>query len=100
VSTQAIFFDVIKMVSGWLLMFVYTMLMLGRFNLVEHRTYLSIAGFVAVGMGLFISLGLSFAIGMPYTPMHAILPFLYLGMYFTFKAFPSNIDLKKNLFGF
>jgi hypothetical protein len=25
------------------------------------------------------SLGLTFAIGMPYTPMHAILPFLYLG---------------------
>ena len=67
------------MVCGWFLMFIYTMLMLGRFNMVEHRTYLSAAGFLAVGMGLIISLGLTFAIGMPYTPMHAILPFLYLG---------------------
>ena len=79
ISTQAIFFDGVKMVCGWFLMFVYTMLMLGRFNMVEHRTYLSAAGFLAVGMGLIISLGLTFAIGMPYTPMHAILPFLYLG---------------------
>jgi hypothetical protein len=51
---------------------------------VEHRTYLSAAGFLAVGMGLIISLGITFAIGMPYTPMHAILPFLYLGQILNF----------------
>ena len=53
---------------------------------VEHRTYLSAAGFFSVGMGLIISLGITFAIGMPYTPMHAILPFLYLGKWFIFFA--------------
>ena len=37
-------------------------------------------------MGLIISLGITFAIGMPYTPMHAILPFLYLGKWFIFVA--------------
>ena len=35
ISTQAIFFDALKMVSGWFLMFLYTMTMLGRFNLVK-----------------------------------------------------------------
>jgi hypothetical protein len=79
ISSRAIFFDGVKMVSGYLLMFIYTLFMLGRINLIEHRTYLTAAGIVSVAMGLIISIGLSSAINLPYTPMHAILPFLCLG---------------------
>ena len=37
ISSSAIFFDGVKMAAGWLLMFFYTVFMLGRINLVEHR---------------------------------------------------------------
>jgi hypothetical protein len=37
VSTEAILFDAPKMAGGYSLMFFYTMIMLGRPSLVEHR---------------------------------------------------------------
>ena len=80
ISSEAIFFDGAKMVGGYLLMFVYTAFMLGRINLVEHRVYLTAAGIFSVAMGLVIAYGLSLALGFPYTPIHAILPFLCLGI--------------------
>lgn len=67
------------MVSGYLLMFFYTVFMLGRFNMVEHRTYLTAAGIFAVAMGLILSIGITLMMNLPYSPMHAILPFLCLG---------------------
>ncbi len=79
ISSSAIFFDGVKMGLGYLLMFAYTMLMLGRINSVEHRFYLTAAGIAAVAMGLSAAYGLSAALGLPYTPIHAILPFLCLG---------------------
>jgi hypothetical protein len=79
VSADAIFFDGIKMASGYLLMFVYTIFMLGRLNTIEVRFYLSIVGIICIGMGLIIAMGLTLALGYPYTPMHAALPFLALG---------------------
>ena len=68
------------MCLGYLVMFVYTLLFLGRVNSVEHRTLLTAAGIFAVAMGLVISMGLTFIFNLPYTPMHAILPFLCLGI--------------------
>ena len=79
VSTDAIFFDAIKMASGYMLMFIYTIFMLGKLNSVEIKGYLAIVGIASVGMGLFIGLGLSSALGFDYTPMHAAMPFLALG---------------------
>ena len=67
------------MVSGYLLMFLYTVLMLGNVNRIEHRTYLTAAGITAVILGLVVSIGLGALMNLPYTPMHAILPFLCLG---------------------
>jgi len=80
VSTDAIFFDAIKMASGYMLMFIYTILMLGKLNSVEVKGYLAIVGIASVGMGLSIGLSLSSALGFPYTPMHAAMPFLALGI--------------------
>ena len=78
------------MVSGYLIMFAYTILMLGRVNLVEHRTYLTAAGIISVAMGLAISIGISSILNLPYTPMHAILPFLCLGKCPFFLHFLPN----------
>ena len=79
VTSSAVFFDGVKMVSGWIIMFLYTVFMLGRVNRLEQRCYLTVSGIMAVGMGLLIAYGLTGAMGLPYTPIHAILPFLALG---------------------
>jgi len=80
ISSQAIFFDAWLMVGGYLLMFTYTILMLGKLNCLEARVYLSISGLVSIFMGLGLAIGLSSLLGYPYTPMHAALPFLCLGI--------------------
>jgi hypothetical protein len=79
VSAEAILFDGMFLAGGYLLMFVYTVFMLGRINAIELRLYLSVVGIICIGMGLIISLGLSMALGYPYTLMHAALPFIALG---------------------
>jgi hypothetical protein len=90
VSAEAIFFDGIKMASGYLLMFVYTIFMLGRLNWLELRLYLAIVGIICIGLGLIIGMGLTLALGYPYTPMHAALPFLALGKCF-FRYNPRSL---------
>ena len=84
--------------------------MLGRLNWLECRLWLAVAGitrllliplchvimvyhslakifrlscchiFYSILLGLLVSLGLASALSLPYTPMHAILPFLCLGI--------------------
>ena len=60
-------------------MFIYTIIMLGKVNSVEVRLYLTISGIISICMGLIIAMGISSLLGYPYTPIHAILPFLCLG---------------------
>jgi len=80
VSTQAIFFDAFFMAGGYLIMFLYTILMLGNLNTLELRMFLTVSGLASIGMGIAISVGLSSLMGFPYTPMHAVLPFICLGI--------------------
>ena len=79
ISSKAIFFDAYLMAGGYLLMFAYTIFMLGKLNTLEVRLFLSISGIVSIFMGLGIALSLSSLLGYPFTPMHAALPFLCLG---------------------
>jgi hypothetical protein len=60
-------------------MFIYTMFMLGKPNLIEQRCFLAMAGIIAVGMGITMATGLTMAFGFFYTTLHATLPFLALG---------------------
>lgn len=62
-------------------MLVYTFVMLGQLNRVEQRVILSCAGIAAVILGMLASIGLSAAFGIPYITLHAMLPFICLGMY-------------------
>jgi len=80
VSTEAIFFDASLMAGGYIIMFIYTIVMLGKLNSLEVRLFLTVSGIVSIGMGLVIAMGISSLIGYPYTPIHAILPFLCLGI--------------------
>ena len=80
VASSAIFLDVFKIMLGYILMFVYTSTMLGRFNILHQRFYLTFSGIFSVVLGILVSVGWTGILGFPYTPVHAILPFLMIGI--------------------
>jgi hypothetical protein len=49
VSAEAVFFNLPLMIAGYLLMFVYTMLTLGKIGMVEIRLYHSMIGISSIG---------------------------------------------------
>ena len=51
IGGKTILGDVAQLGIGYLIVFVYVMVMLGRFNCVEQRVYLSICGIMGVVMG-------------------------------------------------
>lgn len=79
VTTQSIFFDAALLAGGYTIMFIYTILMLGRLNTLEVRLMLSVAGIVSIVMGFVLGIGISSLLGYPVTPIHSLLPFLCLG---------------------
>lgn len=80
VSFATIFFDIWKMLGGYVIMFFYTVFMLGRVNKREIRLYLAGFGILACILGLGASLGLSFMFGLEYNQTHNILPFIAIGI--------------------
>lgn len=66
--------------SGFAIMFFYVLLMLGKFNCVEQRVYLSIAGLAGIVLGSVFCLGFCSAFGLMFTQLHNVLPFLMLGI--------------------
>lgn len=56
------------------------MVQLGKFNRVQQRAALSVAGLAAVGLGLVTAYGLCVLLGFMYTQLHTVLPFLLLGI--------------------
>lgn len=65
---------------GFVVVFVFVVLMLGRRNHVEARPLLSLLGLTCVGMAVLISYGLCSACDVPYGPVNSIIPFLLLGL--------------------
>ena len=78
-SADAIVFDGVIMALGYFLMVAYTCLTLGPLHPVENRVLLSLAGIISILLGFIMSIGISSAMGYPYTLVHAIMPFLCLG---------------------
>lgn len=66
--------------SGFAIMFVYVLIMLGKFNCVEHRVWLSLAGLTGIILGSVFCMGLCSAFGLMFTQLHNVLPFLMLGI--------------------
>ena len=65
---------------GFVLVFLYVILNLGKFNLVEQRGYLSLLGIISIGLGTGVSYGVCTVLGFEGGPMHQILPFMLLGI--------------------
>ena len=80
VSSNAIFFDMIRVAVCIIIMYMYTSIMLGRMDIVEQRFYLTAAGIVSIALGMLISIGITAAFGYAYSPHHALLPFVMIGI--------------------
>ncbi|XP_042871711.1 protein patched homolog 2-like [Penaeus japonicus] len=80
VSSETVFGDVTFLIFGNAMLFIYVQIMLGKFNMVEKRPVLSLLGLLATYLAVGISFGLCSAVGLPYSPVHSILPLLMLGL--------------------
>ena len=67
-------------IFGFLLLFIYIMLVLGDINWVDQRVLLAIAGMVVIVLSLGASTGLGFYLNISFNDMCPILPFLLLGI--------------------
>ena len=88
--------DLSSLASGYLLIYLYVLINLGKRNSVEQRVWLSITGIAAVMMGVGTSFGLASFMGVFSTGMNQLLPFLMLGvgiddMFVIMQAF-ENLD--------
>lgn len=80
VAGSTILGDISFMTIGFMIVYAYVMLMLGKFSCVEQRLYLSVIGIMGIVMGIIVSYGLCSALGLFFGPMHNVLPFLLLGI--------------------
>ncbi|CAG7727935.1 unnamed protein product [Allacma fusca] len=80
ISGATIMNDAGMLAVGFTIVFIYVVFMLGKFNLVEQRPLLSLAGLSCVGLAIIVSYGICSAFRGIYGPVHNILPFLLLGI--------------------
>ena len=79
-ASAPIEYDIKRQITGYALMFIYTLVSLGKLNMVEHKFFLAGAGIMSVFFGVMVGVGLTLALGYPYTPITGILPFICLGI--------------------
>ena len=72
--------DLNTLAAGYVLIFIYVLVNLGKLNSIEQRAWLSVAGIAAVLMGVATSFGLAAHMGVFFSKMNQILPFLMLGV--------------------
>ena len=80
VSSSAIFFDMKRVAVCIIIMYMYTSVMLGRMDIIEQRFYLTAAGIASIALGMLVSIGITSAMGYAYSPHHALLPFVMIGI--------------------
>ena len=80
VAGETIKGDVIMMPVGYFIVFIYVTVMLGKFSCTEQRALLALGGLSCIGLTLLFTNGFCSAVGLFYSPMHSIIPFLLLGI--------------------
>ncbi len=65
---------------GCALIFFYIAMVLGRWNSLEQRVFLSLMGMVVIGFSIASSFGLCFYMNIFYADIHPVIPFLLLGI--------------------
>jgi len=79
-SAEAITGDAFVFGCGTAIVFIYVQMMLGKFNFVEQRPGLSSVGICCCFLGLLTCYGVCSGFNLVFSPMHAIIPFLMLGI--------------------
>ncbi|XP_070195122.1 patched domain-containing protein 3-like isoform X2 [Littorina saxatilis] len=72
--------DISLLTAGFSIVFIFVILSLGKFNLMEQKIYVSLAGMLCVGLALLFAYGLATAMDLIYSPIQSIMPFLLLGI--------------------
>ena len=75
-----IFLDFKNVVFCFLIMYIYTSVMLNASSLSDMRLFLTSIGLFSVVLGVIIANGLASALGYDYMPSFAMLPFLMIGL--------------------
>ena len=96
-GNRPVMFDGLRMAAGYLAMCIYASLVLGKSNALETRFYLANAGILAIMLGVVVSVAFLGPLGLAYTPLSAVLPFLCLGigiddMFVIVRAFDNISD--------
>lgn len=72
--------DASLLTAGFIIVFIFIIMVLGRFNMVENKLYISLCGILSIGLAILFCYGLAMAFGFIYGPIHALMPFLLLGI--------------------
>jgi len=72
--------DAIMMPIGFMIVFVYVTIMLGKFTCLEQRAILALCGLACIGLTIGFTYGFCSALNLFYGPMHNLIPFLLLGI--------------------
>ena len=72
--------DAIMMPIGFMIMFAYVQIMLGKLNCLQSRAMLALSGLTCIGLSIGFTYGFCSALGLFYGPMHNLIPFLLLGI--------------------
>ena len=66
--------------AGFVVMSLYVLLMMGKFDIVEHRAWLLVPALTSVIFGVVFSVGVTSVIGLPFTDTHAVMALLLLAI--------------------
>ena len=80
IATNAIMTDITMIVLGFCIVFTYVSFILGKFDMVKNRMFLSGMGLMSCGLAIGASYGLCSLFSLDFSPMHNFIPFLILGL--------------------
>ena len=80
IAGETIVGDAMMMPVSFMIMFAYVTIMLGKFNCLQQRGMLALAGLACIGLSIGFTYGFCSALGLFYGPMHNLIPFLLLGI--------------------
>ena len=103
-ASNPIEYDVDRQIYAYIIMFTYTMLTLGKLNIVETKFYLAAAGILSVFLGVSCAIAIAAALGVQWYPSNGILPFISLGigiddMFVILRCFNNIPDAEKKSTG-
>lgn len=77
---KSMFQDMDKIALGVVIMVIYVLFVISRYNWLEARVCLSVCGLMTIGMSFIVGCGLCSLVGVSFGPIHASLPFLLMGL--------------------